>query len=94
MNQLQKQFVSMASHEFRTPLAIIDGAAQRLKRRAEKLTPEDTIKRVDKIRSAVARMTQLMESTLVAARLDAGRSTIEIGSCDIVSILRETCDRQ
>jgi PAS domain S-box-containing protein len=94
LNQLQSQFVSIASHEFRTPLAIIDGAAQRLSRRAEKLTPEDTVKRVDKIRNAVARMTQLMESTLVAARLEAGRPTIEVSDCDVGSIIREICDRQ
>ncbi len=94
LNELQSQFVSMASHEFRTPLAIIDGAAQRLKRRAGKLSPEDTSKRVEKIRGAVARMTQLMESTLVAARLEAGRPTIQIEPCDISSVLREICDRQ
>ncbi|MGI9384109.1 MAG: PAS domain S-box protein, partial [Methyloligellaceae bacterium] len=34
LNELQRQFVSMASHEFRTPLAIIDSTAQRLKSRA------------------------------------------------------------
>jgi PAS domain S-box-containing protein len=94
LNELQSQFVSMASHEFRTPLAIIDGAAQRLQRRAGTLTPEDTVRRVDKIRSAVGRMTQLMESTLVAARLEAGRPTIQIGACDIRSIVREICNRQ
>ena len=30
LNELQKSFVSMASHQFRTPLAIIDSAAQRI----------------------------------------------------------------
>jgi signal transduction histidine kinase len=39
-------------------------------------------------------MTQLMESTLVAARLEAGRPTIQIGACDIRSIVREICNRQ
>lgn len=35
LNSLQRQFVSMVSHEFRTPLAVIDGNAQRLIRRIE-----------------------------------------------------------
>ena len=94
LNELQRQFVSMASHEFRTPLAIIDSAAQRLLRRAEKLTPHDTVKRVEKIRGAVGRMTQLMESTLEAARLENGKPSIQIGACDIGALLQEICNRQ
>jgi len=94
LNVLQRQFVSMASHEFRTPLAIIDGAAQRLKRRSGNSSPEDTAKRVEKIRSAVGRMTQLMESTLVAAKLETGGPTIKIEACNLGSTVREICDRQ
>lgn len=96
LNELQRQFVSMASHEFRTPLAIIDGAAQRLKRRIDKgqLTPEDTIQRIEGIRSAVRRMTRLMESTLTAARLQDGKIAIEICPCDIGKEVREVCSRQ
>lgn len=93
LNELQRQFVSMASHEFRTPLAIIDSAAQRLRRRAGQAESTDVNKRVDKIRSAVGRMTRLMESTLIAARLDAGRPTIQVDDCAIADLIREICDR-
>jgi len=96
LSELQRQFVSMASHEFRTPLAIIDTTAQRLKSRVIKknLTPEDTVQRVEKIRSAVQRMTRLMESTLAAARIQEGKLKIEIESCDIGEVVREACTRQ
>ena len=30
LNQQQRNFIAMASHEFRTPMTIIDGHAQRL----------------------------------------------------------------
>jgi len=50
LNKLQTEFVTMASHEFRTPLAIIDMTAQRIKSRVDqgRLTPEDAVKRVEK----------------------------------------------
>jgi PAS domain S-box-containing protein len=96
LSEMQRKFVSMASHEFRTPLAIIDTTAQRLKSQANKkeLTPEDTVQRVEKIRSAVQRMTRLMESTLAAARIQEGKLKIEIESCDIGEVVREACTRQ
>ncbi len=91
LNKLQREFVSMASHEFRTPLAIIDTAAQRLKRRADSATPEEAVKRADKIRGAVKRMTRLMDSTLTAARMEEGKIRVEIKPCDIGKVVAEIC---
>ena len=70
LSALQRKFVSMASHEFRTPLAIIDGAAQRVERRLDTIETTDLQTR---IRGAVRRMLELIESTLSASRLDEGR---------------------
>ncbi len=96
LNKLQREFVSMASHEFRTPLAIIDMAAQRMKSRADKgrLTPEDAVQRVEKIREAVQRMTRLMESTLDAACMQEGNINVEIGECDLRYVLLEVLMNQ
>ncbi|WP_373694610.1 PAS-domain containing protein [Rhizobium aouanii] len=94
INELQRQFVSMASHEFRTPLAVIDGAAQRLIRRKEAATPEFLSEKADQIRSSVSRMLELMESILAAGRLDHGRITIVHKPCSIVEIIRTCSARQ
>jgi len=86
----------MASHEFRTPLSIIDATAQRMKSRVTKnrLTPEDAVARIEKIRDAVKRMTRLMESTLDAARMEEGSIKIESKPCDIGKVMQEVCVRQ
>jgi signal transduction histidine kinase len=94
LNEMQRQFVSMASHEFRTPLAIIDSSAQRLLRKKGKLTDEDLSKRIDIILEAVQRMSSLMESTLSAARLNAGKLTVQISDCDISGLINSVCARQ
>lgn len=94
VNNLHKQFVTMASHEFRTPLAIIDGSAQIMAREAEKLSPDRIAQRAEKIRSAVSRMTKLIESTLTVARLDAGKIEIEPHECDLRALIKDVCERQ
>lgn len=92
INALQRQFVSMVSHEFRTPLAIIDGNAQRLARRLPDLAPERSAMALQKVRRAVKRLTELMDSVLNAARLEEGRITFEPETCDLADIVREICD--
>ena len=96
LNDLQRQFISMASHEFRTPLAIIDSTAQRLIRLTGKnsLSPENALERFGKIRDSVRRMTRLMESVLTAAKMEEGKINVEIGPCQIGKIIEDACLRQ
>ncbi len=96
LNAMQREFVSMASHEFRTPLAIIDSSAQRLARRSHKgrLTQDNLMNHIGKIRGAVSRMARLMESTLTAARLDDGKIKIKIDACKIADLVHEVVARQ
>lgn len=93
LNELQRQFLSMASHEFRTPLAIIDSSAQRLLRRAPDADKDKIDRRIEKIRAAVGRMTQLMESTLAAARIEDGNATLSLERIDIGSVARQVCEQ-
>ncbi|MBL8701363.1 MAG: PAS domain-containing protein [Alphaproteobacteria bacterium] len=93
INQQQRRFVSIVSHEFRTPLTIIDGAAQRLARNAEHAGPADIRERVDKIRRAVARMGELIETTLNAARVDSGALDVKAGAVDLKAMAATIADR-
>ncbi|MGH1484239.1 MAG: sensor histidine kinase [Geminicoccales bacterium] len=89
LSGLQRQFVSMVSHEFRTPLAIIDGNAQRLLRRNGEAVPERSLKALGKIRNSVTRLTELMESVLAAARLEDGRIKFAPSLCSLANIIEE-----
>jgi len=89
LSGLQRQFVSMVCHAFRTPLAIIDGNAQRLHRRADKITPEKLRETLGKVRTSVGRLTDLMESVLSAARLEAGTINFEPQPCCPADMITE-----
>lgn len=91
---LQRHFVSMISHEFRTPLSIIDAHAQRLKRTKLKVTPDELEDRSDKIRFTVERMVGLVDTVLYASSLDEGMITFNPGDCDIKSIAATVCEHQ
>jgi len=90
---LQRNFVSMASHEFRTPLTIIDGHAQRLIKTKDTLPPADIGERAGKIRAAVLRLTHLIDNLLNSARLFDGGATLYFhpAEMDMAALLREVC---
>jgi signal transduction histidine kinase len=94
INELQRQFVTMASHEFRTPLTIIDAAAQRLLRRKGNLEPEFLEEKIDQIRTSVSRIVDLMESILSAGRLDNGIVDIRYEVCTLRDLINGCCERQ
>src|SRR5215469_711918 len=93
LTELQRNFASMASHEFRTPLTIIDGHAQRMTKTRERAAPEEIAERAGKIRAAVLRMTSLMDNLLNSSRLfDGGAGLyyhpVEI---DLAALLHDVC---
>jgi len=90
---LQRNFVSMASHEFRTPLTVIDGHARRLIKIKETVAPNEIAERGGKIRAAVLRLTHLIDNLLNSARLiDGGAEPyFHPAELDMAALLREVC---
>lgn len=62
--ELKTSFLSVISHEFRTPLTIIQGAANRISKLADKNQPHDIVERCVKIQNSVDRLTQLVEQCM------------------------------
>jgi two-component system OmpR family sensor kinase len=89
----QGNFVSMASHEFRTPLTIIDAHARRLDKIKDNVKPAEIGERAGKIRSAVLRMTHLIDNLLNVSRLfDSGAGLyIHPAEMDMTALLQEVC---
>ena len=94
MTSAYRSFVSMVSHQFRTPLAIIDSSAQRLIRRGLQISEEEHAARITKIRNAITRLTRLVEGVLNAARLEAGQIAFNPARYDLAGLVSDVCERQ
>lgn len=68
ISELYRSFGSMLSHQFRTPLAIIDATMQRLLRAGGRLTTQEVNALAVKARQATQRLNQLIENILQADR--------------------------
>lgn len=92
--EIYRNFAAMISHQFRTPLAVADSALQRLIRRGPHAKPDEVVERADRARGAIAGLTRLVESTLDAARLDAGQIGSRRVECNLAEIIQTVCNRQ
>jgi K+-sensing histidine kinase KdpD len=91
---IYRNFAAMVSHQFRTPLAIVDSALQRLIRRADRMDSADLVARSSQARGAIARLVRLVESTLDAARMDAGQIEKRTEARDLGQLAHEALRRQ
>ncbi len=75
LNKLKSTFISTASHQFRTPLAIIQSNAELIdmfNNRLKKAEPEKYKKVIDRITKAVSKMTSLMDDVLTLSTSTSG----------------------
>jgi signal transduction histidine kinase len=93
LTQLQQDFVSMASHEFRTPLTVIDGQAQRLVKISDRAPASEIVDRAMQIRRAVLRMTTTIEFLLNSSRLidNGAQLYFHPDAVDLRVLLEEVC---
>ncbi len=82
LGQMRKDFVSMVSHEFRTPLGIIASSAGLLEKYHDRLDPAERVEQLASIRGNVRRMSRLMEEVLLFGRVEEGRLVCEPRALD------------
>ena len=73
LNDLKSRFVTMASHEFRTPLSAILSSVALIDKYKKEEEDEKRKKHVDRIKSSVTNMTLLLNDFLSAERLEEGK---------------------
>lgn len=74
VNELKGRFVSMVSHEFRTPLGITMSAVELLRNYLNRLPPAKLAELLEDIYQSTLRMSGLMEQVLLLGRVESGRA--------------------
>jgi signal transduction histidine kinase len=89
LSQLKSNFISMVSHEFRTPLGVILSSADILAAYFDKLAPAERQEQLYSIQKNTKRMAGLMEEVLLLGMVEAGKMDFKPAAID----LRGFCNR-
>lgn len=92
LNELKTRFISMVSHEFRTPLASIRLSTDLLDQYSARMTDERRAEHLHKIQAQVAHLTSLMEDVLTIGRADSGPTTPTLVPIDVESLFGTLID--
>ncbi|HZY39595.1 MAG TPA: PAS domain-containing sensor histidine kinase [Mucilaginibacter sp.] len=89
LGQLKSRFVSMASHEFRTPLSAVQLSASLIDKYAQPSENVNIKKHVAKIKNAVGNLTTILNDFLSLEKLEAGKVEPAFIDFDIVKFAEE-----
>jgi signal transduction histidine kinase len=92
LSELKSRFVSMVSHEFRTPLGIITSSAEILDAYLERLSSEERKSNIRDITDATRHMSRMMEEVLLLGRVEAGRMTCRPAPLDLTVLGQRLVD--
>ncbi len=88
--ELKDEFVSMVSHEFRTPLTSIAGFSETLRANWPDLEPEEIAEFLIIMRQEAHHLSDLVEDILVIPRIEAGRLRLRTQEFDLAAEIAAT----
>ncbi|WP_422359047.1 PAS domain-containing sensor histidine kinase [Reichenbachiella sp.] len=92
LNELKTRFVSMASHEFRTPLSAILSSVSLIGKYITDENRDKKLKHINRVKSSVGELTGILNDFLSMDRLDAGKLTVSARELHICDFLHEIAD--
>src|SRR5919202_247972 len=106
LDRLKSRFLSMASHELKTPLTSISGLSQvllrRMRRRLEQGPPSEAewveeqrgqVGRLELLNSQTARLGRLVDELLDVSRIESGKVEFRLASVDVAELVAQVAER-
>jgi PAS domain S-box-containing protein len=89
LNDLKSKFVSIASHEFRTPLSTVMSSASLIQQYKDKKDYDKQDKHILRIKSSVNHLTQILNDLLSLGKLEEGKIDVQVEDLDMVHFFNE-----
>jgi PAS domain S-box-containing protein len=92
LNEIKSRFVSMASHEFRTPLSTILSSATLISKYVQTEENDKRERHLKKIKDSVSHLNGLLEDFLSLGKLEEGKVTVNISSFEVREFIEDIVD--
>ena len=92
LNDMKSRFVSMASHEFRTPLSTILSSASLLSRYRQTDEQPKRDKHIARIQSAVRNLTGILNEFLAIGKLEDGKIAVRFSLFNVAELFQDICN--
>lgn len=92
LSRLKSRFVSIVSHEFRTPLGIIGSSAEILERYDGRLSAAQRGEHLRAITENIRRTSRMMEDALALSRMDSGAVKFNPAPLEVRAFCERLCD--
>ena len=92
LNEIKSRFVSMASHEFRTPLSTVLSSASLLAKYTREDEQDRRNKHIARIKTAVKNLNDILEDFLSLGKLDEGKVQLAPSPFDLNQFIEETIE--
>ncbi len=92
LGDLKSRFVSMASHEFRTPLSTILSSASLVSKYIKEDEQDKRDKHINRIKSAVSNLTDILNDFLSIGKIEDGKLTAHFAEFNIKDIIWSVCN--
>jgi len=94
VNDLKSRLISIVSHEFRTPLAVVLASAELLKHYSSQLSPEKKDQYFSRIHAGVKQLTQLIDDILTFGKAEANELRFHPESMDLEAFCQNLVENQ
>lgn len=92
LNSLKSRFVSMASHEFRTPLSTMLSSTFLLEKYTNAEQQPNRARHIYKIKESIHHMNALLEDFLSLGKLDEGKTIVQPSSFDLPALIHDVIE--